>query len=156
MSITSTLFLQIVVFLILGGITMKFVWPPLIKAIEDRQAKIAAGLAAADRGDQSLKDAQIKIAALETEARARAAEIVSQTEKRATAIVDEARVAARAEGERLMKAAHDEIQQEMNRARETLRDQVATLAVAGAEQILRSEIDAGKHQALLAQLKSQL
>jgi F-type H+-transporting ATPase subunit b len=156
MSITSTLFLQIVVFLILGAITMKYVWPPLMKAIEDRQDKIAAGLAAADKGDQSLKEAQVKIAALETEARSRAAEIVSATEKRAQGLIEEARHAAKAEGDRMIKQAHDEIEQESNRARQTLREQVAALAVAGAEQILKVEIDASKHQALLSQLKSQL
>ncbi len=156
MSITSTLFLQIVVLFIVAGIATKYIWPPLMKTIEDRQAKIAAGLAAAERGDQSLREAQSRIAKLEAEARERAAEIVAQTEKRAQSIVDDARVAARAEGERLIKAAHDEIAQEIERARQALRDQVATLAVAGAEQILRSEIDAGKHAALLMQLKSQL
>ena len=156
MSITSTLFFQIVVLFIVAGIATKFIWPPLMKAIEDRQAKIAAGLAAAERGDESLKVAQVKIGKLEAEARERAAEIVAQTEKRAQSIVDDARVAARAEGERLIKAAHDEILQETERARQSLRDQVAMLAVAGAEQILRSEIDAGKHAALLTQLKSQL
>lgn len=156
MSINATLFLQCLVFFVLAGITMKFIWPPLIKAIEERQKKIADGLAAADRGSESLKIAETKIKQLEAEARARAAEIVAQTEKRAESLIDEAKAQAKAEGERLFAAAKAEIEQEAHRAKAALRDQVAVLAVAGAEQILRKEIDAAKHSDLLTQLRSQL
>jgi len=156
MSINATLFLQCIVFFILAWITMKFIWPPLIKAIEERQKKIADGLAAADRGTESLKAAEGKIKQLEAEARQRAADIVAQTEKRAQALIDEAKAQAKAEGDRLVTAAKAEIEQEAQRAKSVLREQVAALAVAGAEQILRKEVDAGKHADLLAQLRGQL
>jgi F-type H+-transporting ATPase subunit b len=156
MSINLTLIFQMAVFFILALITMKFIWPPLIKAIEERQKKIADGLAAADRGSESLKIAETKIKQLEAEARTRAAEIVAQTEKRAQSLIDEAKAQAKAEGERLFAAAKAEIEQEAQRAKAVLRDQVASLAVAGAEQILRKEVDTAKHADLLTQLRGQL
>ena len=156
MSINLTLIFQMAVFFILALITMKFIWPPLIKAIEERQKKIADGLAAADRGSESLKVAEAKIKQLEADARTRATEIVAQTEKRAQALIDEAKVQAKTEGERLFASAKAEIEQETQRAKAALRDQVAGLAVAGAEQILRKEVDAAKHADLLTQLRGQL
>lgn len=156
MNLNSTFIIQCLVFFGLAWFTMKFVWPPLIKALDERRAKIADGLAAADKGSQSLKDAEAKIAKLEADARARAANIVAQTEKRAQALIDEAKAQAKAEGERLFAAAKAEIDQEAQRVKTQLRDQVATLAVAGAEQILKKEINAQAHADLLAQLKAQL
>jgi F-type H+-transporting ATPase subunit b len=156
MSINATLFLQCVVFLALAWITMKFIWPPLIKAIEDRQKKIADGLAAADLGNESLKAAEVKIKQLEAEARHRAADIVAQTEKRAQALIEEAKAQAKAEGDRLVLAAKAEIEQEVHRAKSALREQVAHLAVTGAEQILRKQVDASEHAELLARLRTQL
>lgn len=156
MSVNLTLFFQTAVFFILGWISMKFIWPPLYKALEERQQKIADGLAAADKGAASLKDAEVRIAKIEAAARTSAAEIVAMTEKRAQALIEDAKAQARIEGERLVVAAKAEIEQEANRAKASLRDQVASLAVAGAEQILKKEINAQVHADLLTQLKSQL
>jgi len=156
MNVNSALFLQLVVFLIGALITMKFIWPPLIRALDERRKKIADGLKAADAGNQSLADAQRKIAQLEADARARAQAIVAETEKRAQAIVDEAKAQAKVEGDRMIAAAKQEAEQEMQRAKSALRDQVAVLAVAGAEQILRREVNTQVHADLLAQLKGRL
>lgn len=156
MNLNSTFIIQMAVLFALAFFTMKFVWPPLIRALDERRAKIADGLAAADKGSQSLKDAEAKIAKLEADARARAAEIVAQTEKRAQGLIEEAKVQAKAEGERLFAAAKAEIDQEAQRVKTQLRDQVAALAVAGAEQILKKEVNAQAHADLLAQLKAQL
>ncbi len=145
MNVNSALFLQLVVFLIGALITMKFIWPPLIRALDERRKKIADGLKAADAGNQSLADAQRKIAQLEADARARA-----------QAIVDEAKTQAKVEGDRMIAAAKQEAEQEMQRAKSALRDQVAVLAVAGAEQILRREVNTQVHADLLAQLKGRL
>ena len=156
MNINFTLFAQAITFAAFIWFTARFVWPPLLGVIEERQKKIADGLAAAERGSKSLDDAQRKIAQLEAEARAKAQAIVAETEKRAAAIVEEARVQAKAEGERLVAAARQEAEQEVQRAKGVLRDQVATLAVAGAEQILRGEVNAQVHADLLSQLKGRL
>ena len=156
MNINATLFLQMVVFFIGAWVTMKFIWPPLIRSLDERRKKIADGLKAADAGNQSLADAQRKIAQLEADARGRAQAIVAETEKRAQALVDEAKAQAKAEGDRLIAAAKQEAEQEMQRAKTSLRDQVAALAVAGAEQILRREVNPQGHADLLAQLKGRL
>jgi F-type H+-transporting ATPase subunit b len=156
MNINATLFVQLVVFFIGAWVTMKFIWPPLIKALEERQKKIADGLAAAERGSKSLDEAQKKIAQLESDARAKAQALVAETEKRAQAIVDEAKLAAKVEADRLIAAAKAEAEQEMQRVKGELRDEVAKLAVAGAEQILRREVNAQVHADLLAQLKGRL
>lgn len=156
MNINAALFLQMVVFFIGAWVTMKFIWPPLIRSLDERRKKIADGLKAAESGNQSLADAQRKIAQLEADARARAQSIVAETEKRAQALVDEAKAQAKAEGDRLVAAARQEAEQEMQRAKSALRDQVAALAVAGAEQILRREVNPQVHADLLAQLKGRL
>lgn len=156
MNINATLFIQLAVFFIGVLITMKFIWPPLRGALDERRTKIADGLAAAERGTRSLDDAQKKIAALEAETRAKAQMIVAETEKRAQAIVDEAKVQAKVEGERLIAAAKAEAEQEMQRVKTALRDEVAKLAVAGAEQILKREVNPQVHGDLLAQLKAEL
>jgi F-type H+-transporting ATPase subunit b len=156
MHLNATLFVQFAVFLVLGWVTMKFIWPPLIKALDDRRQKIADGLSAAEQGTRSLGDAQRKVQQLETEAKARAQLIIIDTEKRAQAIVDAAKVQAKAEGERLLAAAKVEAEQQVVRAKTALRDRVADLAVAGAEGILKREVDAGTHADLLTQLKQQL
>ena len=156
MNINLTLIAQAVSFAIFIWFTVKFVWPPLLRAIEQRQSQIADGLAAAEKGRQSLevssKQAEVAIA----EARARAQEIIAQAEKRGSQLIDEAKNAAREESGREKAAAKAEIDQEVSRAREALRDQVAALAVAGAEKILRREINAQAHAELLAQLKKEI
>jgi F-type H+-transporting ATPase subunit b len=156
MNINATLFLQMVVFFIGAWVTMKFIWPPLIRSLDERRKKIADGLKAAEAGNQSLADAQRKITQLEADARGRAQSIVAETEKRAQALVEEAKAQAKAEGDRLIAAAKQEAEQEMQRAKTALRDQVAALAVAGAEQILRREVNPQVHADLLAQLKGRL
>jgi F-type H+-transporting ATPase subunit b len=156
MNINASLFVQMVVFFIGCYITMKYIWPPLIKAIEERQQKIAAGLAAAEKGNNALNDAQVKGREIEAEARARASVIVSDGEKRGAKIVEEAKQQAKVEADRIVAEAKAEAVQEMDRVREQLREDVAALAVAGAQKILEREIDAKAHAKLLAQLKAKL
>jgi F-type H+-transporting ATPase subunit b len=136
--------------------TVKFVWPPLLKAIETRQKEIADGLAAAQEGRSALEVAAKKSDATLNEAKQKASEIIGQAEKRAAQIIDEAKANAKAEGDRIIAGAKAEIDQEVNRAKEGLRAQVSTLAVAGAEKILRKEIDAKAHSEMLTKLAAEL
>lgn len=156
MNLNATLIVQAFVFLVLGWVTMKFIWPPLIRALDERRQKIADGLAAAEQGTKSLGDAHRKVLQLETEAKARAQLIIIDTEKRAQAIVDAAKAQAKIEGDRLVAAAKVEAEQQLVRVKTELRDRVADLAVAGAEQILKREVNAKTHAELLGQLKAQL
>ena len=156
MNITATLFAQAAVFALFIAFTVKFIWPYMLRAIETRQKTIADGLAAAEQGKRSLEESTKQADASIAQARNRAAEVISQAEKRAAQLIDEARNAAKEEGGREMAAAKAEIAQEVTRAREQLRDQVAALAVAGAEKILRREIDAKAHAELLDSIKKQL
>lgn len=156
MNINLTLFAQAAVFLAFIGFTIKFVWPPLLRAIETRQKTIADGLAAAEQGRKSL-ETSAKQAAEEIEAaRKRAGEIIGQAEKRATQMIEVAKAAAKEEGGREKAAAKAEIEQDVSRARESLREQVAALAVAGAEKILQREVNAQAHAELLTQLKKEI
>jgi F-type H+-transporting ATPase subunit b len=136
--------------------TMKFVWPPLQRAVHDRQKQIADGLAAAERGRQELEQAAKRTEEILVEARQKARELLTQADKRAAQIIEEAKNAARTEGERLLTGAKAEIEQEVFRAKETLRAEVATLAVAGAEQILGREVDTRVHADLLTRIQGQL
>ena len=156
MSFNLTLIAQAVAFALFIWFTVRFVWPPLLRAIEARQKTIADGLAAAEQGRKSLELAGKQAGDEIAGARGRAAEIVAQAEKRASQVIEEAKASAKAEGEREKSAAKAEIQQEVSRAREKLRDQVAALAVAGAEKILRREVDAKAHAELLDGIKKQL
>jgi F-type H+-transporting ATPase subunit b len=156
MNINATLFVQLVVFFIGAWVTMKFIWPPLIKSLEERQKKIADGLAAADRGQKSLEDAKRKIAEEQAAERAHVQQLITEAEKRGQAIVDAAKAQAKVEADRIVEAAKAEATQEMQRAKDTLRDQVAVLAVAGAAQILQREVNPQVHSELLAQLKAKL
>ena len=156
MNINATLFVQLVVFFIGAWVTMKYIWPPLIKSLEDRQKKIADGLAAAERGNRSLDEAQRHIAKLEADARASGAARAAEAEKQAAAIVEAAKKDAEAERARILAQAKIDAEQEMARAKNALRDQVAVLAIAGAEQILKREVSAQVHADLLGQLKAKL
>ena len=156
MNITLTLIAQALAFALFIWFTVAFVWPPLLRAIETRQKTIADGLAEAERGRNSLVDAKKETDRLLQEARDRAHEIVAQAEKQASARVEEAKNAAKAEGDRQLAAAHTQIEQEVQSAKAQLREQVAKLAVAGAEKILRREVDAKSHGDMLGQLKAQL
>ena len=156
MNINFTLFAQAMVFTAFIWFTVKFVWPPLLRAIERRQKTIADGLAAAEQGKKSLEVSSRQAEQAIQEARTRAAEIVAQAERRGTQVVDEAKNAAKVEGDREKAAAKADIQQAISRAREQLREQVAVLAVAGAEKILHREVDAKAHAELLDGIKKQL
>jgi F-type H+-transporting ATPase subunit b len=156
MNITFTLIAQAAVFIAFIWFTKAFVWPPLLRAIEARQKQIADGLAAAEQGKKSLEVSAKQADQAIQEARSRAADIIAQAEKRDAQMVEAAKVAAKAEADREKAAAKAEIQQEAARAREKLRDQVALLAVAGAEKILRREVDAKAHADLLDGIKKQL
>jgi F-type H+-transporting ATPase subunit b len=156
MNINATLFFQLVVFFIGAWVTMKFIWPPLIKSLEERQKKIADGLAAADRGQKSLDEAKRKIAEEQAAERAHVQQLVAEAEKRGQAIVEAAKGQAKVEADRIVEAAKAEATQEMQRAKDSLRDQVAVLAVAGAAQILQREVNPQVHSELLAQLKAKL
>ena len=156
MNINFTLIAQAIAFAVLIWFTVKFVWPPLLKAIETRQKEIADGLAAAQEGKSALEVAAKKSETTLNEAKQKASEIIGQAEKRAAQIIDEAKANAKAEGDRIIAGAKAEIDQEVNRAKEGLRAQVATLAIAGAEKILRKEIDAKAHSELLSKLAAEL
>jgi F-type H+-transporting ATPase subunit b len=156
MNINLTLVAQAVVFAAFIWFTVKFVWPHMLRAIETRQKVIADGLAAAEQGKRSLESSTRQAQDAINEARSRAADILAQAEKRGAQLVDEARTAAKEEGNREKLAAKAEIAQEVSRAREQLRDQVASLAVAGAEKILRREVDAKAHADLLDSIRKQL
>ncbi|KAF0165360.1 MAG: atpF [Rhodocyclaceae bacterium] len=156
MNLNATLFAQLVVFLILAWFTMKFVWPPIMKALDERAGKIADGLAAADKAKADLAHAEKKASEELRKARESAAEFRSGAEKQVAQLIEE----ARAEGARIVNAAREAAENEAaaasQRAREALREHVAVLAVAGAERILRKEINAQAHAELLTQLKSEL
>ncbi len=156
MNINLTLLSQAVAFALFIWFTVKFVWPPMIRAIEGRQKQIADGLAAGERGKHELELAGKRGAEVLRNAKHQASDIIAQAEKRATQIIEEAKGTAKVEGERLLTAAKADIGQEVFRAKGTLRAEVARLAVAGAEKILRREVDAKAHAALLETLKSEL
>jgi len=155
-NINLTLFGQTFAFAIFVWFCMKFVWPPITKAMQERQKKIAEGLDAAGRAQQDLKLAQEKVSNTLRETKDQAAQILEQANKHANSIVEEAKLQARAEGERLIASARSEIEQEVNRAKDQLRAQVAALAVLGAEKILESQVDAKVHSDLVEKLASQL
>ena len=156
MNLNATLFAQLVVFLILAGFTMKFVWPPIMKALDERAGKIADGLAAADKAKADLAHAEKKASDELRKARESAAEFRSGAERQVAQLIED----ARAEGARIVNAAREAAEAEAGaasqRAKEALREHVAVLAVAGAERILRKEINAQAHAELLTQLKSEL
>lgn len=156
MNINLSLFAQALTFALFIWFTVKFIWPPLLRAMEQRQKQIAEGLAAAERGKQDLEQASKRTAELLHEARQQVQDILAQADKRAAAMIEEAKGAAKAEGDRLVAGAKAEIEQEVSRAKEILRTQVAALAVAGAEQILMREVDAKAHADLLRSVESQL
>jgi len=156
MNLNFTLVAQAIVFAAFIWFTAKLIWPHMLRAIETRQKTIADGLAAAEQGKRSLEESTRQADASIAQARNRAAEVISQAEKRAAQMIEEAKNAAREEGSREKAAAKAEIAQEVTRAREQLRDRVATLAVAGAEKILRREVDAKAHADLLDGIKKQL
>jgi F-type H+-transporting ATPase subunit b len=155
-SITGTLIVQMIVFALLVGFTMKFVWPPIATALDDRAKKIADGLAAADKAKSELAAADKRVEAELAKTRTDTAQMLADAERRAQSIVEEAKGRATEEGAKIVAAARAEAEQQTVKAREALREQVAALAVKGAEQILRKEINAGVHAELLGRLKTEL
>jgi F-type H+-transporting ATPase subunit b len=155
-SITGTLIIQMIVFLILVGFTMKFVWPPIAAALDERAGKIAEGLAAADKARSELTAANARVEAELAKSRNETAALLADAERRAQHIVEEAKTRATEEGAKVLAAARAEAEQQTVRAREALREQVAALAVRGAEQILRREVNPGVHAELLNRLKTEL
>jgi len=156
MDFNLTLIIQGLAFFTVAWLVMKFGWPNIMAAIEDRQAKIAEGLAAADRSKKDLAQAEERVNEQLREARTKAAEIIAQAEARANQIIDAAREEAVVEGNRQKAAAQAEILAATGRAREDLRKQVSMLAVAGAEKLIRREIDSRAHKALLDELAAEI
>ena len=156
MNLNATLFAQFVVFFILCWFTMKFVWPPLMKALDERAEKITEGLAAADRSKAEMAAAEKRIQSELTAARDESQKRIADAEKRAQAIIEEAKATAAAEAARIVETARADAEQQVTRARDQLRDQVATIAVKGAEQILKREVNPAVHADLLNQLKAEL
>ena len=156
MSINATFFAQMVVFFILVMFTMKLVWPPIAKALDERAQKIAEGLASADKAKAELSNANKRVEDELVKSRTETASRLADAERRAQAIVEEAKAKATEEGNKIVAAAKVEAEQQTVKAREALREQVAALAVKGAEQILRKEVNAGVHADLLGRLKTEL
>ena len=156
MSINSTFFAQLIVFAILVLFTMKFVWPPIAAALDERASKIAAGLAAADMAKAELSNANKRVEEELAKSKGESAVRLAEAERRAQAMIEEAKAKATEEGGKIIAAAKVEAEQQTVKARETLREQVAALAVKGAEQILRKEVNASVHSDLLGRLKTEL
>ena len=156
MSINATLFFQAVVFAILVWFTMKFVWPPIANALDERAHKIANGLAAAEKAKTELATAYHRVEVELSQSRTESASRLADAERRAQTLIEEAKARATEEGQKIIAAAKVEAEQQLVKAREELREQVAVLAVKGAEQILRKEVNAGVHADLLSRLKAEL
>lgn len=156
MSINATLIGQIITFTLLVWFTMKYVWPPLMKALEERKSKIAEGLAAAEKGQEEVKLAEKKAKKVLKEAKEQAAEIISMAQKRANEVVEESKENAKKEGERMIQAAKAQVEQETQQAKESLRKEVSALALRAAEQILKEEIDKAKHKDIISKATEEL
>jgi F-type H+-transporting ATPase subunit b len=154
--INMTIIGQTIAMIVFVWFCMRFVWPPLVHALDERRKQIADGLAAAEDGQKKLEEAQARFEETVRESREKAAEIIQQAEKRAREILDEARADAVSEGERLIAQAKAEISQEASRAKDALRGEVAAIAVSGARQLLEREIDPQTHRELLDKLASEL
>jgi len=155
-SITGTLIVQMIVFLILVGFTMTYIWPPLVKALDERAEKISHGLAAAEHAKIELSNVHREVETRMAATRSESAAVLADAERRAQQIIDEANSRASEEAARIVASARDEALQEAVKVRESLRGEVAVLAVKGAEQILRKEVNAQVHADLLSRLKSEL
>lgn len=156
MNFNATLIGQSITFLVFVWFCMKYVWPPLMAALEERKAKIADGLAAAERGKKDLELAQSKVSDDLKDAKRQGQDIIAQAQKRANEIVDEAKDSAREEAERIKHAASSDIEQQISSARESLRKEVSIIAIAGAEKILNREVDAAAHSQVLDDLMAQI
>ncbi|KAF3981563.1 MAG: F0F1 ATP synthase subunit B [Methylococcales symbiont of Hymedesmia sp. n. MRB-2018] len=156
MSINATLIGQMITFTLLVWFTMKYVWPPLIEALEERKQKISEGLAAAEKGQEDVKLAEKRAIKYLKEAKAESANIIALAQKRANDVVAESKQTAKVEGEKLIEAAKAQISQEIQQAKESLRKEVSSLALKAAEQILQEEVDKAKHKELINKVSEQL
>lgn len=156
MNFNATLIGQMIAFVVFVWFCMKYVWPPMMKALDERKKTIADGLAAAERGQREQELAEERAREQLVEAKQQAQEIISRAEKRASEIVEEAKADARTEGERMIAAARNELDQELNRVKEQLRSQVAAIAVSGAAKVLEREVDEKTHDELLSKLAAQI
>lgn len=156
MNFNATLIGQTITFIVFVWFCMKYIWPPLMAALDERNARISEGLAAAQRGQQDLEDAQAKVSDSLKDAKSQAQEIITQAQKRANEIVDEAKDSARDEADKIKLAATADIDQQVTAAREQLRKEVSVIALAGAEQILKREVDAKAHAEVLDELVAQI
>lgn len=156
MDLNATILGQSIAMIVFVWFVMKYVWPPIVEMLEERQTQIADGLAAADKGNRALEEAETEKRSILDEARGQAREIIDQANTRASTIVDEARAEATSEKQRIVAAAQAEVEQDTNRAREELRGQVGSLAVLGAQQIIQREIDANAHKDLLDKLAAEI
>ena len=156
MSINATLIGQMITFTLLVWFTMKYIWPPLIEALEERRKKIAEGLAAAEKGQEEMDLAEKNALTVLKQAKEQSSEIVSLAQKRANDVVEQSKHNAKKEGERLIEAAKAQIEQQLQQAKEGLRQEVSTLALQAAEQILKKEINKTEHKALIAKVARQL
>ena len=156
MDINATLIGQLITFLVLIWFTMKYVWPPITKAIHDREIKIAGGLEAAERSRRELEQAEHKALAIIREAKLEATQIIDQAHRRSLQLVDDAKATARVEGARILEQANDEIAREVSQTKEALRKQLAGLAVAGATKIIRRNLDASVQNDLLAEFVAEI
>jgi F-type H+-transporting ATPase subunit b len=156
MNLNATLFVQLAVFFILSWVTMKFIWPPLIAAIDERRKKIADGLASAEKADKSLAEAKASATVVLKDAHVQASKIIEQANRRSNELVEEARGTAIAEGQRLIGTAREQVELDSNRARAELSKQVAAIAVSGASKLLGREVDARTHADLLEKLALEI
>jgi len=156
MNFNATLIGQTITFIVFVWFCMKYIWPPLMAALDERNARISEGLAAAQRGQQDLEDAQVKVSESLNDAKTQAQEIINQAQKRANEIVDEAKGSAREEADKIKLAASADIDQQVTAAREQLRKEVSVIALAGAERILKREVDAKVHADVLDELVAQI
>lgn len=156
MNLNATLIGQMVTFAVFVWFCLKYVWPPLMQALEERKAKIADGLAAAERGQKDLELAQARVSTDLKDAKQQAQDIINQANKRASEMVDEAKETAREEAEKIKATAAADIEQQINTAREQLRKEVGVIALAGAEQILKREVDAESHGKVLDEMMAQI
>lgn len=156
MNFNATLIGQTITFIVFVWFCMKYIWPPLMAALDERNTRIADGLAAAQRGQKDLEEAQSKVSDNLKDAKQQAQEIINQAQKRANEIVDEAKGSAREEADKIKSAATSDIDQQIHSAREQLRKEVSAIALSGAERILKREVNASTHAAILDELVAQI
>lgn len=156
MEINATLIGQAISFALFVWLTMKFIWPPLVKVLDERAHLIAEGVAVGEKNQQLLKDSEMRVSEILNEARQRAAELLRDSEQRGVKIVEEARHKAEQEGQRIIQSAHQEIQKEANQARQTLKSQLADLVILGTQKILKREVNASVHQDVIEELSKKV